>query len=338
MNDQAPSPHEDPAATADASPSGPAADAPESAEAAETERLYRAAQLYYEQGATQAEVAAQLQVSRPSISRMLSEARTRGIVEIRVHRPSAFGVDDLQERLRTRLGLHEVLIASGDQRQRIGMGLGPLTRHALAGTELGPGDVLLIASGETTYALAQQRLGSFSGVVVAPTVGGQAEPDPWHQTNEVVRAFTSTSGGYPHYLFAPSMPSQALLTALQDDPGYRQVAEDWRTAKVALVGVGAPALSRESIARSVPRDHPNLARSVGDVCLAFFDQNGDEVTFPGHERMVRIPGESLRTVPHRIAAAVGVHKAPSIITAAKSQWFTTLITDEVTARAIDRTP
>ncbi|GAA1453254.1 sugar-binding domain-containing protein [Nesterenkonia lacusekhoensis] len=52
--------------------------------------------------------------------------------------------------------------------------------------------------------------------------------------------------------------------------------------------------------------------------------------------MVRIPGETLHAVPLRIAAAVGPHKAPSIIAAARTGWFNSLVTDEATARAIDR--
>lgn len=148
--------------------------------------------------------------------------------------------------------------------------------------------------------------------------------------------FTSTSGGYPHYLFAPSLPSPALLNALQDDPGFQQIVQDWRSAKAALVGVGAPALSRESISRAVPRDHPNLAKSVGDVCLAFYDREGAEVTFPGNERMVRVPGDVLRAVPHRIAVAVGQQKTLSIVVAARSGWLNQLVTDESTARAIEQ--
>ncbi|MCO1337975.1 transcriptional regulator [Kocuria polaris] len=301
---------------------------------AELDRLYRAAQMYYEQGATQAQVAEQLQVSRPSISRMLGEARRLGIVEIRVHKPSAVGTDALAEQLRDALGLDEVQLAPGDQSGRLGAGLAPATRQALRDVALNAGDVLLVASGETTYSLAQQHLGDFGGIIVAPAVGGQAEPDPWHQTNEVVRAFTAASGGYPHYLFAPSMPSAPLLEALQDDPGYRQIVQDWETAKVAIVGIGAPALSRESISRSVPREHPNLERSVGDVCLAFFDEEGREVEFPGSERMVRIPRTTLARIPTRIAVAVGTRKVPSIRVSARSGWFNVLVTDEVTARAI----
>ncbi|WP_243730518.1 sugar-binding transcriptional regulator [Nesterenkonia salmonea] len=302
----------------------------------ELERLYQAAQLYYEQGATQAEIAQQLKVSRPSISRMLADARALGIVEIRVRRPAPSDMGHLRDELTEKLGLDAVYLAPGDQSRRLGPGLVPPTRQALDSVNLRAGDAMLIASGETTYALAQHRLGDYSGVVIAPTVGGQAEPDPWHQTNEVVRAFTASSGGYPHYLFAPSMPSEALLDALQDDPGYRQIVEDWNTAQVALVGVGAPPRTRKSIARSVPRTHPNVVKAAGDVCLAFFDDAGNEISFPGNERMVRIPGSSLHAVPTRIAVAVGTEKAISILTAARSGWFNILVTDEETARAITR--
>lgn len=305
---------------------------------AELERLYQVAQLYYEQGATQAEIAQQLDVSRPSISRMLSEARGQGIVEIRVRRPAPSDMGQLRDALADKLGIEEVHLAPGDQSRRLGPGLAPPTRQALERVNLQAGDVMLIASGETTYALAQHRLGDYSGVVIAPTVGGQAEPDPWHQTNEVVRAFTASSGGYPHYLFAPSMPSEALLSALQDDPGYQQIMEDWNTAKVALVGVGAPPRTRKSISQSVPRNHPEVLRAAGDVCLAFFDETGAEIRFPGNERMVRIPGPALQKVPTRIAVAVGTQKAASILTAARSGWFNAIITDEETARAVLRAP
>ncbi|WP_147104837.1 sugar-binding transcriptional regulator [Nesterenkonia populi] len=300
----------------------------------ELHRVHRAAQLYYEEGATQAEVAAELGISRSSVSRMLSEARRLGIVEIQVRRPAAGGVESLGRELAEALGIRRVRLAPGDQSKHVGPGLAPQARESLHEAGLRSGDALLVASGETTYALAQQRLGDFSGVVVAPTVGGQAEPDPEHQTNEVVRAFTASNGGRPHYLFAPSMPSEALAEALRDDPGYQQIIRDWESASALLMGIGAPTMTRRAIAQSVPRSHPSLARSVGDVCLAFLDREGKEVDFPGRERFVRIPQETLRRIPVRIAAAVGGQKAPSIRAAAKECWFTTLITDEATARAV----
>ncbi|MDR2620563.1 MAG: hypothetical protein LBC29_05550, partial [Propionibacteriaceae bacterium] len=47
-------------------------------------RLEHVARLYYEQDKTQAEIAALLKISRPLVSRLLTEAKTAGIVEIRI--------------------------------------------------------------------------------------------------------------------------------------------------------------------------------------------------------------------------------------------------------------
>ena len=50
--------------------------------------LYAAAKLYYTDDATQAEVAAQLGTSRATVSRLLAEAKRRGIVRIEVVPPA----------------------------------------------------------------------------------------------------------------------------------------------------------------------------------------------------------------------------------------------------------
>lgn len=51
---------------------------------ARLDELRRVAHRYYRDGVDQATIAGELDVSRPTVSRMLREARDRGIVEIRV--------------------------------------------------------------------------------------------------------------------------------------------------------------------------------------------------------------------------------------------------------------
>ena len=46
--------------------------------------LVQAARLYYEDGLTQAQVAAKIGVSRPQVSKMLAHAREAGIVHIEI--------------------------------------------------------------------------------------------------------------------------------------------------------------------------------------------------------------------------------------------------------------
>ena len=50
-------------------------------------KLVEVSRLYYEQEMTQAEIAKQLKISRPVVSKLLSEARDRGIVQINIKSP-----------------------------------------------------------------------------------------------------------------------------------------------------------------------------------------------------------------------------------------------------------
>jgi DNA-binding Lrp family transcriptional regulator len=145
--------------------------------------LYAAAKMYYDEDATQAEVAAKLGTSRATISRILSEARRQGIVRIEVIPPDHRGADDLAERVAAALGLNTVHISaplpvSGNKPMEdvLGSVLAPAVGRALSAVGLAQGDVLLVSSGRTIYEVARFDLPRLPGVVVAPTVGGPDDP------------------------------------------------------------------------------------------------------------------------------------------------------------------
>ena len=50
-------------------------------------KLVEISRLYYERNLTQAEIATRMNVSRPAVSKLLSEARLRGIVRIDIKSP-----------------------------------------------------------------------------------------------------------------------------------------------------------------------------------------------------------------------------------------------------------
>lgn len=73
--------------------------------------LYAAAKLYYTEDATQAEVATQLGTSRATVSRLLAEAKRRGIVRIEVVQPAELTSGDLGDRVARALSLTTVFLS-----------------------------------------------------------------------------------------------------------------------------------------------------------------------------------------------------------------------------------
>ena len=304
--------------------------------------LYAAARLYYEDEATQAEVAEQLGTSRATVSRLLAEAKRQGIVRIEVVPPAEARPGDLGDRLTRALGLESVYLsaalpAPGPGRGIVdvmGRALAPAVGRALSEAGLLPGDVLLVSSGRTVYEVAQHDLTPLPGVVIAPTVGGNDQPEEWYQTNEITRLVANRVGGRANYLFAPALPGPELYQSLLNDPSIQRVLHQWPTARCVLMGVGAPPLTRADIPRFVPTGSSSLRAAVGDVCSRFYDRAGDPVDFDGSERLIALELEALQHVPVTIAVAVGRDKIDSIAAGARGGYFKQLVTDPATAEAL----
>ena len=301
-----------------------------------------AAKLYYTEDATQADVAVQLGTSRATVSRLLAEAKRRGIVRIEVVPPTEVATGGLADRLTRALSLATVYLSHplpnpGPGRTTVdvmGGALAPAVGRALSAAGLLAGDVLLVSSGRTVYEVAQYELVPLPGVLVAPTVGGNDQPEEWYQTNEITRLVANRLGGRPNYLFAPALPGQDLYPSLLNDPSIQRVLHLWPHARCVLMGIGAPPLMRSDIPRFVPTESSSLRSAVGDVCSRFFDREGEEVEFDGRDRLIAVELEALRHIPVTIAVAVGKDKIESIIAGARGGYFNQLVTDPSTAAAI----
>ena len=292
------------------------------------------ATLYYKDDITQAEIAQRFGMSRPGVSRMLAEARRRGIVRIEIP-PLHDTLDEgLAERLCSALGLNRVLLAEESPPAVRGSTLAPVLADALQEVGLRRGSVVVLSTGRTIYETITSQVPSLPGITVVPAVGGQGEPEAWYQANELTRHMANNCGGHPEFLYAPAMPGPQLYATLLDDPATSHVIDLWSKADVALLGIGAPPHTRSTIASDIPLRDPRLASAVGDVCLHFFDIEGKAVDFEGSDRILGTPVSTLKTIPSAIALAVGPDKAPSIVGAARGGYMNELITDSTTALAV----
>ena len=308
--------------------------------------LFTAARMYYEDEATQAQIATELGTSRATVSRLLAEAKRRGIVQIQVVPPIQARPDDLADRLARALNLASVYLsptlpspgAGRTQVDVMGRALAPAVGRALGEAGLLPGDVLLVSSGRTVYEVAQCELVPLPGVIVAPTVGGNDQPEEWYQTNEITRLVANRVGGRANYLFAPALPGVELYQSLLNDPSIQRVLHLWPRARCALMGIGAPPLTRLDIPRFVPTGSTSLRAAVGDVCSRFYDRDGAAVGFDDGERLIAVELDVLSHIPVTIAVAIGRDKLDSIVAGARGGYFNRLVTDPATATALLASP
>jgi DNA-binding transcriptional regulator LsrR (DeoR family) len=138
--------------------------------------------------------------------------------------------------------------------------------------------------------------------------------------------------GAPVFLYTPALPGPDLHERLLEDPSIRRVTRMWENATCALLGIGAPPATRNSIPAFVPTGA--VVGAAGDICNHFFDAEGADVVFPGSDRLIATSLALLRRIPASIAVAVGERKVPGIVAGARAGYFNQLVTDVRTAKAV----
>ena len=203
-------------------------------------KLALVARRYYLEDQKQSDIAQELGVSRPLVSRMLSEARELGIVEITVHEPGARAAG-LLERLRSSSSVRGGILvedgADNDETNRLlSQGAVELLRQ-LGTRRLGVGWGYLIGQ-LVTWLEENPQLGS-AVTDICPLVGNASIPARNYQSNENVRLMAQQLGAAPHFLYLPALPdSLEEKQVLCSTEIYRQIYQAWETLDTALVNIG----------------------------------------------------------------------------------------------------
>ncbi|WBU37925.1 sugar-binding transcriptional regulator [Homoserinibacter sp. YIM 151385] len=321
----------------------PSAAGPAVPPAARLALLVRLARMYHEEGLRQPEIAERTRISQSQVSRLLREAVEAGIVRTVVVSPEGVSAD-LEERVRERLGLADVIVASVDERDEEGLlrALGGAAASYLSTTLL-PSDRIGISSWSASLLATVDAMVARPGGrarEVVQLIGGIGVPEVQVQATRLADRLARVTGAAPRFFPVPGIVgSAAARDAILADPYLADLGAHWRRITVALVGIGAvePSPLLASSGNAVSREDLEAlvaAGAIGDICLRFFDAAGEPVATALDGRVLGIPAGPLRGIPRTVAVAGGERKLAAIRAAALGGWIDVLVTDSRTARAL----
>lgn len=312
-------------------------------------QLADVAQQYYLDDLTQEQIARRVGVSRSNISRMLKEARERGIVEIRVHHPLRTA-PVLQQALQAALPLQEALVltAADDEAPRLAGGvdgravsrqLGALAARYL-NERIADEAIVGVGWGSTVYDVVTSgyfhRKRGISVVQLMGSVGG-ATPDI--DGGQVASRLGRALGGNVYYLQAPMVVTDAGVRAgLLRDQHIRKTMEMARRADILLFSVGAvtqaSGIFRAGYLTEADLEYIQGQGAVGDICGIYFRQDGAPCSLELEERTIAASGDMMRNAPLRVGVGWGAAKALPSIGAIRAGLINVLVTEEECAREI----
>lgn len=303
--------------------------------------LAQVAEMYYLDGKGQADIARAVGVTRSMVSRMLKEARKKGIVEVRVHRPLPSD-HELETALIKRFGLQEAYVVAqhktDDERLLSDLGIaGALVLKRC----LAPRQVLGLSWGTSVSATVDAvEVETPMPIKVVQLVGAIGARNSEYDGHALVSRLAEKLGGEGYYLNAPFLcPNAETASALLKTQSVQETVNLGRQAKVAVVGVGSasPKYSSYYLAGYVPIEEIDTllkAGAVGDVCGIHFDLQGRDVCLDFCERSVTIRKEDLLAIPVRLAVAGGPGKVEPVLGALRGGFINILVTDGITARKV----
>ncbi len=303
--------------------------------------LFKVAQAYYLEGATQAEVGRRFGLSRIKVSRLLKKARDEKMVQIAITPPPG-SLAAAEQQLANHLGLHELVIADldvldgGAVLAALGAAAAPvLLRH------LGERTTLAISWGATLAALvAAMPRRALPQATVVQMLGGLGRVESEAQGADIARRLAASLGARCRMLASPGIvASKEIRDALVSDPQIYDTLALAASAQVALVGIGVPSrhsatLREGAILSSTDLEELNRRGAVGDIALRHFDAGGRPVSAGLNTRIVGLEFEQIRQIPCTIGVAGGMAKLAAIRGALKGRLLNVLVTDVYVARRI----
>lgn len=289
-------------------------------------KLAYVARRYYLDDWKQSDIAKELGVSRPLVSRMLAEAREHGVVEIRIHDPAA-RQGRLVEQLRHSTSIRDsVLVEDGQDddatNQLLSQGAVQLLWQ-LRSRRLGIGWGHLIGQ-LVTWLEANPQLSS-TVTDICPLVGNASIPARNYQSNENVRLIAQQLGAAPHFIYLPALPdSIEEKQLLCSSEIYRQIQSQWDKMDTALVNIGNYPSSPDFASLVRYGDLLQQERTCGRLLVYYFNPQG-KVIQSEQDFAIQIPLEQLRRCPNIIGVCSANTSVRALQGALKTGLFTHLV-------------
>jgi deoxyribonucleoside regulator len=299
--------------------------------------MVRAAKLYHDLDRTQSEIAKELGLTRWQVGRLLSDARTHGVVRVDIV-PRSPRRPNLESELQRRYRLREAVVVPVTV-ENDGIILDSV---ALAGAQfiasLYPKPKMFgISWGRTMAAMVRWMPHLWNhGLHVVVLNGGTGRTSSPNQPVDVAVRLANSADGYATILPVPAILGlRSTKEALERDPVIASVLALAEKVSIACFTLGA--LSEESVhveSGHLTKKEVALLRrkgAIGDILGRFVNVDGEIADHAINARTIGLEPALLRRKDFSICVAGGKSKHRVVRAGLRAGYFNVLITDEKTA-------
>ena len=297
--------------------------------------------MYYYGGMSQNEIADMLGTSRPKISRILSLAKQRNIVEFLID-PSGGQRERMAEFLKAQYKLDDVLIAPSSPRPEQALDNLALLAGSYFGEKLKNDMNIGISFSTAVDALIRhfEPAHPASGATVYQILGGTMLETGFTDARDSVIMLADKITATPKVIHAPLVvgnpPLKELLLQEPEISGHFKALAH---LDIALIGLGSSQPDQCLLYKAgyitLEESRQLLEQGLAaDICARRMNDLGEEQETFLSERIVGIDLNTLRSIPTVIGIGAGASRVHSMMAAIHGKYISVLALDDMAAIAL----
>ena len=293
--------------------------------------------LYYLDGVTQAEIGKKLNLSRPTISRLLQFAREKNIVKISINDPLS-NIEDLQHQLKEKYQLKDVIISTPESNEtaEILSSLGKATARYLD-KKVKDNDVIGVSWGRTLVSVARQLIpNDRKNVQVIYLKGTVANSTHNNYVVEVTKCFNKCYHTQAQILPLPLIfENKQIKEMVIKDKFINEILDTGKRTSVALFTVETTEQDATLFELGYFNDQQIKTlqeKAAGGLVSRFIDARGKIVDDQLNDRTVAIALDDLKQARESVLIAGGMNKLKAIKAALAGKYANVLVTDSLVAQ------
>nr|WP_207713916.1 sugar-binding domain-containing protein [Clostridium gasigenes] len=244
------------------------------------------------------------------------------------------GLSDIEESIRSFLGLKDVIIVPGDTNANptILKELGKATANYVK-TIIKNNDIIALTGGNTIkeFVEAFPKINNVSDILVVPARGGMGRKVE-SQANTLAASFAKKINASYKMLHIPENLSLEVLDTLLKEKEIKEVIDTIHKADILIYGIGNAIEMAEK--RGTSLVETERLRSLGAIGEAFGCYFNKESKVVSENTSIGININQAKNISTHIAVAAGEHKVESILSTMMNNKNAVLVTDESAGRKI----